>query len=157
MTQTTHDLKKDHSIGAGTGAVGGAATGAVIGAAGGPVGAAIGAVLGGIAGAKAGDSLAEAVNPTEFDDHWRNEYTSRPYYSDDYEWDDYAPAYGLGYHGRDRFRGDRYDDVEDRLEASWDEVKGKSRLAWNDAKDAVRDGWHDVERRLPGDFDGDGR
>lgn len=151
------ELKKDHSIGAGTGAAAGAATGAVVGAAGGPIGSTIGAVLGAIAGAKAGDSVAEAVNPTEYDEHWRSEYRNATYYDADRTWDDYAPAYGLGYYGRNYYAGRRYDDVESDLERSWDKVRGESRLAWNDARDAVRDGWHYVERRIPGDADGDGR
>ncbi len=151
------ELKKDHSIGAGTGATAGAVAGAVAGAAAGPIGSAIGALLGGIGGAKAGDAIAEYVNPTEFDDYWRANYKSASYYNSDREWDDYAPAYGLGYYARDTYRGRRFDDLDDELEAKWNEIKGKSRLAWNDAREAVRDGWHHVERKLPGDFDGDGR
>ena len=46
------DVKKDHSIGAGTGAVGGALTGAAIGSAAGPVGSLVGAAVGGVVGAK---------------------------------------------------------------------------------------------------------
>ena len=154
---STTELKKDHSVGAGTGATAGAISGAAIGAAAGPVGAAIGAVIGGIGGAKAGDAVAEFVNPTEFDDHWRNNFKSASYYNSDRNWDDYAPAYGLGYYARDSYRGNSFDDLDDKLEAAWDNTKGKSRLAWNEARDAVRDGWHHVERALPGDFDNDGR
>ena len=150
-------LKKDHSIGAGGGATAGAATGAVIGAAGGPVGSTIGAVLGGIAGAKAGDAIAEYVNPTEYDRHWAKSYKNTGYYNSRYTWDDYAPAYGLGYHARGAFRGERFDDLDDKLERAWEKTKGKSRLAYNEARDAIRDGWHHVERALPGDFDRDGR
>ena len=150
-------VKKDHSVGAGTGATAGAIAGATVGAAAGPIGAAIGAVLGGIGGAKAGDSLAEFVNPTEFDDYWRKEYKNKPYYNANRKWDDYAPAYGLGYYARDRYRGNSFEDLDDKLEAAWEKAKGKSRLAWNEARDATRDGWHHVERALPGDFDNDGR
>lgn len=151
------ELKKDHSVGAGTGATGGAIAGAAIGAAGGPVGMAIGAAIGAVAGAKAGDSLAEYVNPTEFDDHWRKNFVKRDYYNPERSWDDYAPAYGLGYHGKGAYRGRKYNEAESDLEKNWNEVKGESRLKWAEAKDAVRDGWHHVERKLPGDFDNDGR
>lgn len=154
---STSELKKDHSIGAGTGATTGAVSGALVGAVAGPVGAAIGAVIGGIGGAKAGDAIAEYVNPTEFDTHWQSKYESASYYNADRDWDDYAPAYGLGYYARDKYRGEKFDDVDDKLEATWDKTKGKSKLAWNDARNAVRDGWHYVERKLPGDFDNDGR
>ena len=151
------NLKKDHSIGAGTGATAGAMAGAIAGAAAGPIGAAIGAVLGGVGGAKAGDAVAEYVNPTEFDNYWRDNYTKTNYYDRNNGWDDYAPAYGLGYYARDTYRDRPFDDLDDELGAKWEEIKGDSRLAWNEARDAVRDGWHHVERALPGDFDGDGR
>ncbi|HSM36031.1 MAG TPA: hypothetical protein VK837_06470 [Longimicrobiales bacterium] len=90
----------------------GAGTGALVGAALGPVGSAIGAVIGGIAGAKASDEIAEAVNPTEYDAYWHREYKNADYYNADYTWDDYAPAYGLGYHGKRGFADRTFDDVE---------------------------------------------
>lgn len=152
------DVKKDHSIGAGTGAAGGALAGAGVGAAvGGPVGAVVGAIVGGVAGAKAGDELAELVNPTEYTNYWKNNYNTRPYYSDTYSWNDYDPAYKSGYDAYGKNRGKTFESVEGDLERSWDATKGNSRLAWNDAKHAVRDGWHHVERAMPGDFDRDGR
>ena len=150
-------VKKDHPVGTGTGATGGALGGAILGAAAGPVGSAIGAVLGAVAGAEAGDALAEYVNPTEYDDYWREHHKQAEYYDSSRDWNDYAPAYGLGYHARGAYRGRKFDDVDSDLERAWDRTKGKSRLAWKDARSAVRDGWHHVERALPGDFDRDGR
>lgn len=151
------DVKKDHSIGAGTGAVAGAVTGAAVGSAAGPVGTVVGAVTGGVLGAKAGDSIAEAVNPTEYQDHFKNTYRERPYYSSSREWNDYEPAYKYGYDTYGQYRGQKFEDVEPELERNWNQAKAKSRLEWNEAKGAVRDGWHHIERKLPGDFDRDGR
>jgi uncharacterized protein YcfJ len=151
------DVKKDHSIGAGTGAVGGALTGAAVGAAAGPVGSLVGAAVGGVIGAKAGDSIAEAVNPTEYNDHFKTNYVSAPYYSADRDWNDYEPAYKYGYDTYGQYRGRRFEDVESDLERGWDKTKANSRLAWSDARGAVRDGWHHIERAMPGDADGDGR
>lgn len=151
------DIRKDHSIGAGTGAAAGAVTGATVGAVGGPVGMAAGAVVGGIIGAAAGDSIAEAVNPTEYQDHWKKSYQTTPYYSSGREWNDYEPAYKLGYNGFGANRGRRFEEIEPDLERNWEATKGNSRLAWSEAKGAVRDGWHYVERALPGDADKDGR
>jgi phage tail tape-measure protein len=87
------DVKKDHSIGEGTGAIAGAVTGAAIGSVAGPVGTVVGAVAGGAVGAKAGDSIAEAVNPTEYNAYFENNYKSEPYYSSGRDWSDYQPAY----------------------------------------------------------------
>ncbi len=151
------EIRKDHSLGAGTGAAAGAVTGAAVGAAGGPIGMAVGAVVGGVLGAAAGDSIAEAVNPTEYSDYWQNNYRNANYYVAGREWDDYSPAYKYGYDTYPTYRGRTFNEVESDLERSWDNAKGRSRLAWADAKSAVRDGWHHIERALPGDADRDGR
>lgn len=151
------DIKKDHSIGAGTGAVGGAVTGAAVGSVAGPVGSVVGAIAGGVVGAKAGDAIAEAINPTEYTRHFEQNYRAAPYYSAGREWNDYQPAYRYGYDTYGEYRGQRFEDVEDRLERNWDTAKADSRLAWAEAKDAVRDGWHHIERATPGDADRDGR
>lgn len=152
-----NDLKKDHSIGEGTGAASGAIAGAAIGSAAGPVGSVVGAVIGAVVGAKAGGVVAEAVNPTEYTDHFRNGYQSAPYYSKGKEWDDYAPAYKYGYDRYNNYAGSKFDEVENELEQGWDKTKANSRLAWSDAREAVRDSWHYIERKMPGDADGDGR
>jgi uncharacterized protein YcfJ len=152
------DIKKDHSIGAGSGAMGGAIAGGAAGTAvGGPVGTVVGAIAGGILGAKAGDEIAEAINPTEYTNHFQNSYQSAPYYSAGREWNDYEPAYKYGYDTYGQYRGQRFEDVETNLERDWDTRRGDSRLAWAEAKGAVRDGWHKIERAMPGDADRDGR
>ena len=90
-------IKKDHSIGEGTGAVAGAITGAAVGSAAGPVGTVVGAIAGGALGAKGGGALAEAVNPTEYNTYFEKSYKSAPYYVSGSEWRDYQPAYKYGY------------------------------------------------------------
>src|SRR3546814_18167278 len=82
------DIKKDHSIGAGTGAIAGAVTGGAVGSVAGPAGTIVGALAGGAIGAKAGDSLAEAVNPTEYTTHFQPNYKSDPSYSTARDWSD---------------------------------------------------------------------
>ena len=151
------DVKKDHSIGAGTGAIGGAVAGAAAGSVAGPVGTVVGAIAGGVVGAKAGDAIAEAVNPTDYNAHFERNYRNASYYSTGREWHDYQPAYRYGYETYGQYRGQRFEDVEDSLERNWNEAKADSRLAWAEAKDAVRDGWHHIERAMPGDADRDGR
>lgn len=147
------EIKKDHSIGAGTGAVGGAVAGAAVGSIAGPVGTVVGALAGGVAGAKVGDVIAEAVNPTVYDAHFERGYRDMPYYSSGREWSDYQPAYRYGYDTYGRYRGQRFEEVEDQLERGWERARGQSRLAWAEARDAVRDGWRHIGRALPGDAD----
>lgn len=151
------DVKKDHSVGAGTGAVAGAVTGAAVGSMAGPVGSLVGAVAGGVMGAKAGDSIAEAINPTEYNQYFQNTYRNTPYYSATREWSDYEPAYKYGYDTYGQYRGKKFDEVEGDLERAWDKTRANSRLAWGEAREAVRDGWHHIERAIPGDADRDGR
>jgi len=106
-----------------------------------------------------GTAEGGAFNPSVHDIYWREAYSREPYYTADYTYDDYAPAYRAGYEAAGRYVGQnkRFDDVEPELRANYERIKGKSRLAWDDARVAVRAAWHRVERMLPGDFDKDGR
>jgi hypothetical protein len=94
----------------------------------------------------AGKAAAEGVNPTAEDAYWRENYTSRPYYSSDYTYDDYAPAYRYGYESRAQYPGKQYQDVESSMSSGWERFKGKSQLGWDKAKLATRDAWDRVDR-----------
>ncbi len=147
-----------HPVGTGVGAAaGGAAAGAAVGTVAGPVGTVVGAAVGAVVGGLAGKGVAEAVNPTNEDIYWREQYVNEPYYQSKYTYDDYAPAYRLGYGSRADYAGKPYDSIESDLQRKWDSTRGNSRLSWEEAKFATRAGWHRVERALPGDADGDGR
>ena len=105
--------------------------------------------LGGYAAVSAGDPQY---------DYWRDNHVGQPGYVDGYNYeDDYAPAYRLGYQGRERYAGRAWDQTEADLQRDWESVKGKSRLTWEQARAATRNAWHRVEQALPGDADGDGR
>ncbi|MES2322434.1 MAG: hypothetical protein V4633_09245 [Pseudomonadota bacterium] len=147
----------EHHFAKGMGAGSGAALGAAAGAVGGPVGMAAGAAIGGIAGGMAGKAAGSLVNPEEESAYWRSAYQTAPYYSPGYTYDDYGPAYELGYNSRGRYAGQRFDSIENDLSDEWEAVKGKSRLNWQQAKSAARAAWDKVERAMPGDFDKDGR
>jgi hypothetical protein len=150
-----------HPVGTGVGAAGGGAAGAAIGSVAGPVGTLVGAAVGAVAGGLAGKGVAEMVDPTIEEAYWRENYTSRPYYSRDYSFDDYGPAYRYGLDNYARYPGKRFEDVESDLSRDWQRAKGKSRLAWENAKDATHDAWKrvsdTVERATPGDSDRDGK
>jgi hypothetical protein len=145
-----------HPVGAGLGAAsGGLAAGAAAGAVAGPVGAAVGAVVGGLAGGLAGKGVAESIDPTAEESYWRENYSSRPYYTQGSSFEDYGPAYRYGVEARSRTAGGKWN--EDELATGWSNARGKSNLTWEKAKLAVRDAWDRVERALPGDADGDRR
>ena len=151
-----------HPVGTGLGAVaGGVAAGAAAGTVAGPIGTAVGAALGAIAGGLAGKGIAEMIDPTVEDAYWRDAYASRPYYTPDYSFDDYAPAYRYGYTAYPKYQDRSWEDVESDLGRDWKDVRGSSRLEWDRAKMAARDSWQRVsdavERATPGDSDRDGK
>ncbi|MEO6708400.1 MAG: hypothetical protein ABIP42_02425 [Planctomycetota bacterium] len=116
-------------------------------------GAAAGAVLGGVAGRK----LGEAVDPTVEDAHWKKAYSKESYYQTGMTFDDYAPAYRLGYEGRTRYVGRKFDDVQANLETDYNRTKASSKLSWDKAKHATRAAWTRIEKAMPGDLDRDGK
>ena len=100
--------------------------------------------------------VARAVNPAVEDRYWSGAYVNAPYYQSERTYEDYEPAYRLGYYGWSRYGG-KYDEYEGRLANEWESIKGKSRLTWDEAKQASRAAWDRVERAIPGDFDRDGK
>ena len=139
-----------HPIGTGIGAAAGgmagaaaagAATGTVVG---GPVGAAVGLVAGAVVGGLAGKAVAEKIDPTVEDAYWREAHRDEPYFNRDNSYEDYAPAYRLGYTSQPNHPGQSFDEAEDDLKADYGLQRGSSRLGWNKAKDAARAAWDRV-------------
>ena len=132
-----------HPVGTGIGAAaGGIAAGAAAGTlAAGPVGTVVGAAVGAVAGGLAGKAVAESIDPTVVDSHWRGRYDREPYYESGMTYDDYAPSYRLGADARVRNENARFEEVEHSLARDYAKVKGKSRLGWEKAKRSARAGW----------------
>lgn len=133
-----------HPVGVGVGAAGAGAAGAAIGAVGGPVGAAVGAVVGAVAGGLAGKGAAEAINPTAEEAYWRDNYKTRPYYTEGTTYEEYGPAYRYGWESRQKYGERKWDDVEGDLRSGWEKTKAKTEYGWDRAKYAVRDAWDRV-------------
>ncbi len=152
MAAEDRDLNRDpitdepgaHPVGTGVGATGGAVAGAAAGALGGPLGMAVGGVVGAVVGGLAGKAVAESVNPTAEEAHWRENYEREPYYEKGRSFDDYAPAYRLGLTGRTRYEGD-WDSVEPSLASEWDTARGGSSLSWPQAQPASRAAWDRID------------
>jgi hypothetical protein len=142
-----------HPVGTGLGAAYTGAIGTAIGGAfGGPVGAVVGAAIGAVSGGLLGKTAAESVNPTVEDEYWRNNYASRPYIESDRRYEEYQPAYQIGYEGYHRYAGTgrRYDEVEPELQRDYETRHGGTGLAWERAKHATRDAWDRVEHSFGG-------
>lgn len=78
------------------------------------------------------------------DNYWRTHFKREPYYDRDYSFDDYGPAFRVGYDGRVRSDSRSFDEAEPGLRQRWEETKGSSRLAWEKARDAARAAWDRV-------------
>jgi len=132
-----------HPVGAGIGAAGGATAGAAVGAVVGPVGSVVGAVVGGIVGGLTGKGFAEGLDPTAEDAYWRAEHAKQDYAAGR-PYDDYAPAYRVGY--TSHRPGARFENSTDELRRAYDESRGKSPVDWEDARPAAERAWRRAER-----------
>ena len=101
------------------------------------------------------------VRPDIEDAYWQSVYWAQPYYRADYSYEDYAPAYCVGYIGYAQYGG-RFEDAEKSLCANWFRIKGDSRLGIEEALQAIRAAWdhasiapvvmEDEEDLVPADF-----
>ncbi len=82
--------------------------------------------------------------------YWRASWHTRPYFRDDYTYDDFAPAYKTGWEGFNRYGsgGDTFDTYESELKQDYELNRGVSRVGWDDARDAIRDAWDRVKHGL---------
>ncbi|RYY72859.1 MAG: DUF2383 domain-containing protein, partial [Comamonadaceae bacterium] len=135
-----------HPVGTGVGATGGAVAGAAAGTIAGPIGTVVGLVAGAVVGGLAGKGVAERINPTVEEAHWRERYTQEPYVEAGRTYDDYGPAYAVGWTERERLAPD-FDTAEPELAAQWDARRGASTLSWDQARPAARESWSQVNSR----------
>jgi len=134
-----------HPFGAGAGAAGGGVAGAAVGGAiGGAVGAGVGAVIGGAAGAYGGRGVAEAVNPTQEEAYWREKHSAQAFADKKYSFEHYAPAYRTGYEAVTKYRGKKYEEIEDDLALDYERNRADSPLPWDQARHATRAAWMKV-------------
>jgi hypothetical protein len=85
------------------------------------------------------------VDPRMEEAYWQTAYWAESYYRNECTFDDYAPAYCVGYIGYAQYGGD-FDDAEKSLCANWFRIKGDSRLSVEEAMQAVRAAWDHAAR-----------
>lgn len=86
------------------------------------------------------------INPTAEEAYWREAYRHEPYYRADCTYDDYGPAYRVGYTGPVRRHGE-FAQLEGDLKDDFQRVRGRSRLGWDEAREAARAAWQRVTER----------
>jgi len=74
------------------------------------------------------------------DAHWERAHCHERYYKAGLDYEDYAPAYCVGYIGHAQYGG-RFEDSERSLCANWERIKGHSRLPLEEALLAMRAAW----------------
>ncbi|MDB5881044.1 MAG: hypothetical protein JWP43_922 [Ramlibacter sp.] len=83
------------------------------------------------------------------DEYWRRAFWCERYFRSGLDYEDYAPAYCVGYIGYAQYGGE-YEDAEGSLCANWERIRGDSRLTFADARSAMRAAWNRmVEREEP--------
>ena len=80
------------------------------------------------------------------DAHWQRAHRREGYYRAGLDYEDYAPAYCVGYMGYVQYGGE-FDDAERSLCANWERIKGDSRLSFDEALPAMRAAWSRVADR----------
>lgn len=84
--------------------------------------------------------------------YWREHYQTQPYYNSNLSYQDYQPAYRVGYEGYAEYieTGASYEDMEQRLRRNYETDYGSAGLGWDQAKHAVWDGWNRAKQTFWG-------
>lgn len=76
----------------------------------------------------------------EEDAFWRRNFWQERYYRPDLDFEDYAPAYCVGYTGFAQYGGE-FADAQRSLCANWERIKCGSRLSLDEALPAIQAAW----------------
>lgn len=83
------------------------------------------------------------------DAYWREQHRRQPYYSDDRDFDAWAPAYRLGYEGRLRYGARAFDELDADLMQDYLRLDNRD-LTWDEVRPATRAAWERVDARIQG-------
>jgi uncharacterized protein (TIGR02284 family) len=78
--------------------------------------------------------------PDSESDYWRASYSAEPYCMDGRAFEDYGPAYELGWVSYSTYGGE-FDAADRVLANDWEVRKGVSSLSWDQARPASRAAW----------------
>jgi len=92
-------------------------------------------------GGAGGRGIAEMLDPAGEEAYWRENYATQPYHEAGFTYDDYHPAYRIGWEGRARYEGRSFDEVEGELRAAYERNRRGSRLGWDRNRHAARAAW----------------
>jgi hypothetical protein len=78
--------------------------------------------------------------------YWQRAFWQERYYRWDRDFEDYAPAYCVGYAGAAQYGGE-FAQAQVSLCANWERIRGDSRLSLDEAMPAIRAAWDRMARR----------
>ena len=83
-----------------------------------------------------------ACDPSREEAYWRENYRREPYYERGYAFEDYLPAYRIGWEARLFYRDAHgFDEIERELERHYRRNRGASQLGWDKNRHAARAAW----------------
>ena len=83
-----------------------------------------------------------ACDPGGEERYWRENYKREPYFERGYTFEDYLPAYRLGWEARIYYQEARsFDEIERELERDYRRTRGSSQLRWDKNRHAARAAW----------------
>lgn len=111
------------------------------------IGTVAGTIAGGVAGALGGKAIAENIDPTVEAIYWRGAYIEQPYFSKDYSYEDYEPAYRSGWESYDPALHLGWKDRETVAKKRWESNRGATTMTWDQASLAAEDAYGRVNER----------
>jgi len=97
------------------------------------------------------DGAARLAELCRQDEYWERAFRRERYFDAGFDYEDYAPAYCVGYAGHAQYGGS-FEEAERSLCANWERIKGDSRLALAQALPAMRAAWERMARGEPQDL-----
>jgi uncharacterized protein (TIGR02284 family) len=94
--------------------------------------------------------------PESENEYWRDAYTCEPYFEEGRHFEDYRPAYEIGWAGCHDYGGE-FDTAECVMATDWTVSKGVSSLSWEQARAASRAAWQRAENKREYTTDGSAR
>jgi hypothetical protein len=79
------------------------------------------------------------MKPKTEESHWREHHHKQPFVKPGHTYEDYAPAYRVGYEGFHNSPDKTFEEIEADLATKYQ--KHHTTLPWEDAKDAARAAW----------------
>jgi len=73
--------------------------------------------------------------------YWREQHNRQPYADKNRSYDDYAPAYRVGFEAARKHAGKEYDEVEESLATDYEHAEPGSALPWDTVRPAARAAW----------------